>query len=247
MSCLSNNRFQKSYYFTLIELLIVISIIAILAAMLLPALNKARDKAYDISCKSNLKQCGNFINFYSSDYNEWIVPSKITDSISWVQLLNQVGAKIDISVAGTRKSSFYCPAESRPFGWGSDGKEFHYTHFSLNQRLCGTPNGYVNAGSNIYCNRIRKQQIIRQPSWVTVMGDTLDWQEQCVRYPTWFSYRHGAKDLRARQVELPVPGRCNFLYIDYHVSDARYNALSPEAGVNSLQAGFPADSGTVLL
>ena len=61
----AERKMKRKNFFTLIELLIVIAILAILVAMLLPALNSAREKARSAQCLNTLKQCGTLSAAYA--------------------------------------------------------------------------------------------------------------------------------------------------------------------------------------
>ena len=79
---------RKSTGFTLIELLVVVAIIALLVAILLPSLQRAREQAKAVVCLSQLKQIGYAIVYYIDDYNGWLPMSRhYNNSAKWSGIL----------------------------------------------------------------------------------------------------------------------------------------------------------------
>ena len=204
-------RIPRTAIFTLIELLVTIAILAILAALLLPALSRAREMARTISCLSNLKQISLLTHLYTDDYKGYLLhvdayPSKTsTGRTNWIGFLRENYLK---TYAYTTKFDlFYCPSNPRKIANTTLG-------FGLNSWLTAYQHRIRCASSDatpVYPKEVQ----VRQPEKAMLLIDDKNDNAITVYDPSCWALRHQK--------------RCNVLFVGGNAeSRTNYNMLFAE-------------------
>ena len=164
-----NNGSQHRNIFTLIELLIVIAIIAILAGMLLPALNKAKKQALGTSCKNHLKQLTGIFLFYESDFPGWL---NIREGKTyWHKYYTD--SKM---IPRKQKDLLVCPARvPEKYGAVGDGHDIMYTYGGRDGVPSNTPCDLISqftANDEITACYLRMNRM-KSPAAYCQIGDSI--------------------------------------------------------------------------
>lgn len=230
--------------FTLIELLITIAIIAVLAGMLLPALNSAREKARGITCISNKKQVLLAESSYAADYGGALIlkAERGTSFVPFNVLLSHVSAdsKELVGKAYVPWAVMTCPSNNVPL---------QYDKNVPTQRYWGSYGAWANNSANEDCSRIRTfgncwfqnnqnrtiaiiSHKVKNPSGFFYLADTvctIDSGEEYrigKGYYIWAPDYLKAKDQPNTGIWLGHSGRCAVGYVDGHAQSLSGQGLT---------------------
>jgi prepilin-type N-terminal cleavage/methylation domain-containing protein/prepilin-type processing-associated H-X9-DG protein len=209
--------------FTLIELLVVIAIIAILAAMLLPALNNAKNVSRSIGCTNNLKHLSTAMLLYCNDYSylppRWYTPTGTTDDGGWIQILRESGNLNDgiVTTALKAEGTGACPTARN-------------NNMRVSRRSDYGINGVITSTHASYPNRsILKIIKFKDPSITYLVGDAWISLDSFNRTASVMTPQYTALDMPAnaysphRRHPFGPVTKCqaNMAFVDGHVTGIR--------------------------
>jgi prepilin-type processing-associated H-X9-DG protein len=233
--------------FTLVELLVVVGIIALLIAMLLPALNKARQAAQATACLSNLRQLGLAMQMYRNANHDYLPSWSFNDSRDWFyQLAPFVGSKMTTATpagAGRRVGVYQCPAgdaelNAVPTHVNSRPTTYSMTFFS------STPH-HNHWNGKYYYTKGARWQAADFPMFADAIPNSLGFFWYFGHWNDMWnttSFRHSSKKFRPGS---DPAGKANVVFLDGHAEGLTFRQfqrvnMSPENARRSGIAGVVA-------
>lgn len=194
---------MRNTAFSVVEVIVIVAVVSLLAALLMPAVQSVRERAGLVGCLNNLKQLGFAFQSYASDHEGYLprtetpAPSGV-GTVVWphhvAPYLESDFSRVQADEALARKSPFICPAERelvKP-----------YITYAINRQL----REIGGAGEMAYI----KQTAIRSPSKYAVLSDA---------YKSFHQYNDRARKLRDWNfLDRRHGGKPNILYADWHAA-----------------------------
>lgn len=211
--------------FTLIEMLIVISIIATLAAMLSPALHRALAASYQSTCQSNLRQTGLAYAQYGNDYNDWIMPTSYNSSVGWFwwRKLQKLGYMGSTTLNTAKNGIFVCSAHSdaAPTDPSTSYNIADYCSYGVNMNVCSPYDPRFGNAAKFRENAHKFNELTRfkkKISGTIIVCDTKRAENTPTDTAPHYSCEKDPLDPGTPQYRLPLRHNfgTNFLYADGH-------------------------------